>query len=307
MALQKISVVIISQILEVLTQIIIVLFFYKSHMLISTNNICLALVLGVTVSEVCSFLYLIKKYYDDYKKYKLPSQNKKNYKKHICQISLPVAFTTYIKSGLSTLKNTLIPVALVTYGLSYNDALSYYGIISSTVMTLILFPFTFIQSYSSLLIPKLSACDIKKDLNKVTRISKNSLSLTCIFSITVAILLIVFSNLIDKYIYKTLSIEFYIKILAPIIIYIYMDNVIDSILKSLNLQVYVMIINIIDLIISILFIKFLIPIFGIYGYILILYFSEIFNFLLSLLILRKKTIGKKLNTLKISTLEKIQV
>ena len=58
-----------------------------------------------------------------------------------------------------------------------------------------------------------------------------------------------------------------------------MDSVIDSLLKSLNLQVYVMIINIFDLLISILFIKFLIPQFGINSYIFILYFSEIFNFL----------------------------
>ena len=67
-----------------------------------------------------------------------------------------------------------------------------------------------------------------------------------------------------------------------------MDSVIDSLLKSLNLQVYVMIINIFDLLISILFIKFLIPQFGINSYIFILYFSEIFNFLLSLFVLCRK-------------------
>ena len=166
--------------------------------------------------------------------------------------------------------------------------LSYYGLISSTVMSLILFPLTFIQSYSNLLIPKLSKYNINTDLNKIIKITKKCLILTFIFSIITTIVLIVFSHWIDDNLYKTLSVEFYIKILSPIIVYIYMDSVIDSLLKSLNLQVYVMIINIFDLLISILFIKFLIPQFGINSYIFILYFSEIFNFLLSLFVLCRK-------------------
>lgn len=288
MAIKKISIVIVSQILEVLIQIIVVFIFYAFNIFYSTENICLALILSLIISDTCSFSYLIYKYFIDYKNYINLSQTQHRFKNKICKISLPIAFTTYIKSGLSTLKNSLIPIAFVSYGLSYDESLSYYGIISGTVMTLLLFPFTFIQSYSSLLIPELSTYSIKKDSKKIIRIAKKSLSLTCIFSIFIVIILIIFSHWIDEYLYKTMSIEFYIKLLAPIIIYIYLDNVIDSLLKSLDLQIYVMLINILDLIISILFIKFLIPIFGINGYIFILYFSEIFNFLLSLFVLRKK-------------------
>ena len=288
MATKKICIVVVSQTLEVLIQIIVVFIFYTLNIFYNTENICLALIVGLILSDICSLLFLIYRYFIDYKYYVNLNKTKDGFQKQICKISLPVAFTTYIKSGLSTLKNSLIPIAFVSYGLSYNESLSVYGIISSTVMTLLLFPFTFIQSYSSLLIPELSSYNVKSDSKKIMRIAKKSLSLTFIFSIFVSILLIIFSHWINKYLYKTLSIEFYIKLLAPIIIYIYLDNVIDSLLKSLDLQVYVMLINIIDLIISILFIKFLIPSFGINGYIFILYFSEIFNFLFSLFVLRKK-------------------
>ncbi|MBO5349763.1 MAG: polysaccharide biosynthesis C-terminal domain-containing protein [Clostridia bacterium] len=288
MAVKKIGIIVVSQVLEVLVQIIVVFIFYALNIFTTTNSICLGLILGLIISDICSFLYLIYEYFIDYKKYKNSTHNKCNFRKQICKISLPVAFTTYIKSGLSTLKNSLIPIAFVSYGLSYDQSLSYYGLISGTVMTLLLFPFTFIQSYSSLLIPELSTYNIKSDSKKIIRITKKSLSLTFVFSILIVIVLVLFSHWIDEYLYKSLSIEFYIKLLAPIIIYIYMDNVIDSLLKSLDLQVYVMIINIVDLIISILFIKFLIPSFGINGYIFILYFSEIFNFFVSLFILRRK-------------------
>lgn len=287
MASQKISTVVISQALEVVIQIIVVLIFYYCNILNTAYNICLALILGLVLSDIISFLYLLKDYLKDYRKYKYLHKSINNFKNKICKISIPVAFTTYIKSGLSTVKTTLIPIAFVQYGLSHNDALSYYGLISSTIMTLILFPFTFIQSYSTMLIPKLSSYDVKKDLKKIQVISKKSIFLTFIFAFFITLILILFASWIDKYLYKTLKIEFYLKILAPIIIYIYMDNVIDSLLKSLNLQISVMIINILDLVISIILIKFLIPILGINGYIFILYFSEIFNFTISLFVLNK--------------------
>lgn len=287
MAKEKIWTVITSQTIEVFLQIIIVVIFYYCNMLNTTYNICLALILGLVISDLISFIYLLRAYLKDYKKIKKLSESVNKFKKEICKISIPVALTTYIKSGLSTIKTTLIPIAFVQYGFSYNDALSYYGLISSTIMTLILFPFTFIQSYSNMLIPKLSTYDIKKDRKKVLLISKKSILLTFLFSLCITIILISSSSWIDKYLYKTLNMEFYLKILAPIIIYIYIDNVIDSLLKSLNLQVFVMIINIIDLIISIYLIKFLIPIFGVNGYIFILYFSEIFNFTVSLFVLNR--------------------
>ena len=62
----------------------------------------------------------------------------------------------------------------------------------------------------------------------------------------------------------------------------YMDNIIDSILKGLNKQFGVMCCNILDLSITICFIYFLLPIYGINGYIISIFISEILNFFVSL-------------------------
>ena len=288
MGIQKIGTIIIAQILETIIQILVTLYLYYMKFLTDINSICFSLIIGLLISDACSFIYLIYAY-----KHSISDMYNKrssqcsyiSFAKKIRRISLPVAITTYIKTGLSALKNSMIPIAFVAYGLTYNDALTYYGLISSTVMSLILFPFTFIQAYSSMLIPEITS--IKSEV-KIKKIIKQSLYATFYFSLIIVIILIVFSDFINAQFYKNLSISIYIKILSPIIVYIYLDNVIDSILKSLDLQTYVMIINVIDLIVSILFIKFLIPIYGIKGYIFILYFSEIFNFSLSLYTLKKK-------------------
>lgn len=291
MAVQKIFVFSIALLIEIFIQIIVVLLFYWMNILNTAENVCLALILGLTMSDFCSFIFAFYTYNKQVKPFR--HNYKKNYIKQICKISLPVAITTYIKSGLSTLKNALIPITLTAYGFSYDKSLSYYGLISTTVMSLLLFPYTFIQSYGSLLIPKLSTYNKKTEMKKITSISFKSLKFTLFFSIFICTFFIIFAKFINEKMYSALHISTFIKILSPIIIYIYMDNVIDNILKSLDFQVFVMIINVIDLVISISLIKILIPKFGIGGYIFILYFSEVFNFLLSLSVLKLKTKQKR--------------
>ena len=74
----------------------------------------------------------------------------------------------------------------------------------------------------------------------------------------------------------------YIKLFAPLIPFMYVDIIIDNILKGLDAQTNVMIINIIDLIVSTCFIFFFVPLLGIKGYILSIFISEILNLGLSL-------------------------
>ena len=83
-------------------------------------------------------------------------------------------------------------------------------------------------------------------------------------------------------IYKDISIGYYIKIFAPLIPFMYIDIIIDSILKGLDAQVSVLYINILDLLLSISFIFFFVPKFGIIGFIVSIFASEILNFTLSL-------------------------
>ena len=73
----------------------------------------------------------------------------------------------------------------------------------------------------------------------------------------------------------------YLRILSPLIIIMYLDIVIDSIVKGLDAQVSVMAINVFDCIVSICFIYFLVPILGFSGYIISIFISEIIDFTLS--------------------------
>ena len=62
----------------------------------------------------------------------------------------------------------------------------------------------------------------------------------------------------------------------------YMDNIIDSILKGLNKQFGVMFCNVLDLSVTTCFIYFLLPVLGIKGYIISIFISELLNFSISI-------------------------
>ena len=78
----------------------------------------------------------------------------------------------------------------------------------------------------------------------------------------------------------------------------YLDNIIDSMLKGLNKQFGVMFCNILDLILTISTLYFLLPVWGMSGYLFATFISEIFNFLVSYIQLHK-AIGFHLSFLKV--------
>lgn len=148
-------------------------------------------------------------------------------------------------------------------------------------MPLILFPNTIVLAFSNLLIPEFSEFNVRAEYSRIKRITKKILKYTLIFSITTSILIYIFSPQLGTFLYKSTHVIIYIKLLAPLIPVMYIDNVIDAILKGLDKQVNVLQINILDLITSIILIFIIIPKFGINGYVFTIYFSEILNFTLS--------------------------
>ena len=195
---------------------------------------------------------------------------------------MPVAFTSYIRSGLYKVKQLIIPSSLEKNGINCDTALANYGTITGMAMPIVLFPATFLTAVSGLLIPEFSRYYVKKDYIKIKKYSDKLIVGAFLFALLLTSLFIIFGNTLAKLIYHDVSIGIYIKIFAPLIPFMYVDIVVDNILKGLDAQVNVLFINIIDIVVSILFILFFVPVFGIKGFIASVFVSEILNFALSL-------------------------
>ena len=273
----------IAKFFEEFVKIICTAFLLKSFMPDGIDYACYSLILADVISEVLSFVYLYILYIFDKRKGLLESRFRDidSYNKRILRITIPVALTSYLRSGLSTLKQLIIPSSLQKSGMNSSNSLIAYGIVNGMAMPIIMFPVILVTSFSGLLVPEFSRFHIEKNYKKIRNISSIVLIGTFIFSIIIAILVFVFANNLSVALYNKIEIAKYLRILSPLIVIMYLDIVIDSILKGLDAQVSVMAINVFDCIVSIGFIYFLVPILGFSGYIISIFISEIIDFTLS--------------------------
>ena len=255
----------------------------KSFMPDGIDYACYALIFADVISEITSFLHLYILYIRDKRGSLIESRYKDldSYNRRILRIAVPVALTSYLRSGLSTIKQLIIPSSLKKSGMNSSNSLIAYGIVNGMTMPIIMFPVSLITSFSILLIPEFSRYYTQEKYQKIKSVSSFLLICTFIFSVIVAIFIFVFSDELSNLIYHKTEIAKYLRLLSPLIIIMYLDIVIDSILKGLDAQVDVMVVNIFDCLISIAFIYFLVPILGFSGYIISIFISEVIDFSLS--------------------------
>lgn len=272
----------ISQVFEFTIKMFATIILLKINISNGVEAICISLILADVISEICSFTLIFILYIIDIKLKKLEDIRSFGQRINILKIAFPVAVTSYIRSGLSTLKQLIIPTQLEKSGISCSRALSQYGMINGMVLPVITFPTVFTDSYSMLLIPEFSTYVAQKNYKAINYIANKIFKITCAFTMCICSIFFIFSNDFGLAIYNNIEIGYYFKIFTPFIFFMYMDHIIDCILKGLNKQFGVMCCNILDLSITTCFIYFLLPVLGIKGYVLSIFFSEVLNFSISL-------------------------
>ena len=259
-----------------------------------TERILVALVLGGALAEILSFLLELVLYLLDRRKHfpRRKGISAAAEGRELVRITLPVAFTTYARSGLITLEHILLPEGLRNSGATHTAALAAYGSIQGMALPIILYPAAIIISFSGLLIPALAECRVLNSRVRIRYMISRVWHFSLLFSIGVAGILVCFSGELGAALYPGTDTARYLRILAPLIPIMYVDTATDAMLKGLGEQFRSMIINIADAGLSVLLVWILVPRFGIVGYLVTIYISELFNTILSvhrLLIVSKTT------------------
>ena len=268
-----------------------VAFLLTPFMPLGTEYACIAIVLGSAVAEILSFTVYALLYAIERKQKKdavTEYEKSRSLNKKIFSIALPIAFSAYIRSGLTTVEHILIPLGLREFGLDSATALESYGMLSGMVLPVVLFPYAFIYSFTGLLIPEVSGGIAVGEKRHIEYITSRVLRLTVIFGLCGALVLAVCSKEFGKVLYSNAEAGKFIYILAPLMPLMYLDTVTDSLLKGMGEQVYTMNVNIADASISVILVRLLVPKFGIFGYVAVLYIAEIVNFSLSAARLMKR-------------------
>lgn len=243
---------------------------------------CFAIMFANVAAEVLSFLYSFTLYKLEKRRSRLKVIHDPKIERKIFSIFLPVAASSYLRSGLRTAENILIPLGLKQFGASHKDALSQYGLLIGMVMPLLLFPSAFLSAIATLLIPEITEAHTLKNYEKVQRTVSRVFKLTLVLSLLFCGIFTFFSYDIGFAVYQNREAGGLLMLLSPLVPLIYLDFLVDGMLNGLNQQIRTLKINILDYSIRIMLLLVLIPRYGLIAFIGILYFSTVLNSFLSI-------------------------
>ena len=246
------------------------------------ESACLAVIWGGSIAELASFIIHFLSYLLDLKKQRTQGGVERSFAKRLIPFTLPVAFSAYVRSALVTVEHLLIPWGLQKSGSGRDASLAAYGTVHSIVFPLVLFPSAISSSFAGLLVPEISESEASGDVERIERIISKVLKTVLIYSIGVAGIIACLANEVGCVLYSEVDTVKYLIFVAPLVPIMYLDTSVDSILKGLGHQFYCMVINIIDALFSVILVWILLPRYGIMGYIVTVYFTEIINATLSI-------------------------
>lgn len=258
----------------------VVLFHYFAPQSIETA--CFAAMLASTFGETVSFMtgWLI---YRRSLQHNTPKAVEKStgVLHGMFHIAVPCTLSSAARSLLSTAENLLIPRELRRSGLDASASMASYGLLQGMAMPMLFFPSSFLSSFATLLIPRIAREFEQGHSLAVAHITDKALGATLQFGIFCAGVFFAFGDDWGAAFYQSTEAGGYLKILAPLVPLLYLDVVVDSLLKGLDEQFNSMKYNFTDSLIRVILILLFMRFSGMRAYIAILFFSSIFNAMMS--------------------------
>ena len=246
----------------------------------NTERSCCAIILGSSLGCVADFILLYAMYRRDMRQ--IPKDRSLCMKERLFRLCVPLALNDYLRSGLNTAEQLLIPYGLARYGGSTEEAMGAYGTIHAMVFPVLMFPAAVLYALSDLLVPELSRAKAMGRRLRIVDLTGKCLRLCFLFASAVAGFLFVCSEPLGQLLYGSREAGYYLRIFAPMVLMLYLDAIVDGMLKGLAEQVQCVRYNTVTSAMDVVFLFLFLPRYGIWAYILSFLVTHGINLWLSL-------------------------
>lgn len=245
------------------------------------THACLSIVGGGAVASLGSVAVLLGLMLGNFRH--IPRQKRPDSMgERLRRLCVPVALNDYLRSGLGTLEQLLIPYGLTRCGGSRTGALAAYGTIQGMVFPVMMFPSTVLFAVSDLLVPRLALCRARRDDQRICRLTRLCLHRGLLFAAAVAGGLYLLADPLGQLLFHSVEAGKYLRVFAPLAPVLYLDCIVDGMHKGLGQQVYCVRVNTLTNLLDVIGLFFLLPRWGVGGYIFTYTVTHCINFWLSL-------------------------
>lgn len=200
----------------------------------------------------------------------------------VFRTAFPTAVGAYARQGLLSAEHLAIPWGLQRSGSSSSDALALYGVLHGMVYPLIFFPSAVLGAFAGLLVPEFAEATERRETVRMQHMAERVIRTALLFAIGAAGIFLSFSYDIANAVYPGTNAWVPLSVIAPLIPAMYLDTIVDSMLKGMGEQLYCMKVNIADAAVCLILVLLLLPRFGMTGYYIVQYICELMNATLSL-------------------------
>ncbi len=267
----------ITQIIEQLVRVLLVFRLIAKFAHRGLTVVCGAVLFGDTAASAVSVLLLYLCYRKDGKKLdRLSGRERPPYgiTEKILHIALPITAGRYLNGALRTAENITVPRRLRLFSTG-KTALSQFGMIKGMALPILFFPSTLLNTLSTLLIPEISEAAARGNKALLRETARRVLQITALLSFLFAAVFRTSGYAIGRLLYHSEDVGYLLRVLAPIVPLMYLDSVSDGILKGLDQQKFSFKVGLADSLLRLILIVPVLPRYGMKGFIVIMYFSNI--------------------------------
>lgn len=254
----------------------------------SPGRACSAMILGGTLATAISAGWLSSILVRDLRVYS-PVPKGLSMPRRLVKLCVPLALCDYLRSGLSTLEQFLIPLGLSAHQGGDQSAMAAYGTICGMVFPILMFPAALLYALSDLLIPELARCRAAGDGVRIRHLTDKCLRLGLLFACAVAAVLYLAAGPLGLLFYDSAAVGTYLRLFAPLVPVLYADALVDGMCKGLGQQVACARYNTITSALDVILLYLLLPRLGLGGYFITFIVTHMLNFYLSLRLLLDTT------------------
>lgn len=283
-----------SQVLEQVVRIGAVYFLAGYFVQYGLEIACAVTIIGVALGEFVSFIYVLIRFLAYKKKFatnyeEKPTFSKIHTTKMIFSMAIPLCATRVVASLLMAVENMLIPQQLQIYGFSQTVALEKYGELTGMIMPLVFLPSACLMAVSISLVPEIAKACAVNNKEKIKKTVSATFLFTFIIGIGTASLFAVFPREICYIVYNQQELGFLLFQMAFICPFLYAQMTMQGLLNGLGEQKFLFCNHLIASVVTIGGIIFLMPIYGVLGFLISMCLSLIISMILCIDRLYKKT------------------
>ena len=237
---------------------------------------CCAVLIGNTVSEAvsCGIMALFARQEPSFRP--CADDPPRGYtSRELWEIVLPVTGSRLVASALQAGESVLIPACLAAYLGTRAEAVAQYGSLKGMALPLIFFPFSVLAALSGLLMPEITRAHTARDTAALRRLVRLAMGLTGGFSLLVGAALVLFGKDAAILLYHDAQAGRYVQVLGFVAPFMYLESMVDAILKGMGEQLATFRYSVLDSILRIAGILWLMPQYGMPGFLAVMTASNL--------------------------------